>query len=432
MIDFLIKSTISLGVLYLFYKLLLSRIKTLEFNRYFLVGSVVFSVVIPFISIPIYNTVVPLQDALEVLLISDSIEQTGVVVNVAQEESLITTNILLFLYLTISSILLIRFCINLSNIIRQIRKKHKVKQAGFTLILVKEKVLPHTFFKYILVNDGDYRNGRIDDAMIQHEVAHCNQWHSLDIVFIELLKIILWINPFIWLIKKSVQLNHEYLADDSVLASHHLGKYQDTLINTVLANNEGVLVSNFNFSFTKQRIKMMTKQFCKTTGITGIISAFLLILILGFTISCKQKSTDSQIAINDDKANVHEADKWLQSFHIDHDFNQIRYNSFPDIFEMGSTNSLKSRMVILENAFIFLTLNDNYSIPKSPIHRDIDIEYIYAKNAFVEFYESKDSDKASEEVSAPLSREFIHYQNEERKRLDADTTEKHLNMNAEN
>ena len=183
MIDFLIKSTISLGVLYLFYKLLLSRIMTFEFNRYFLVGSVVFSVVIPFISIPIYNTVVPLQDALEVLLISDSIEQTGVVVNVAQEESLITTNILLFLYLTISSILLIRFCINLSNIIRQIRNKHKVKQAGFTLILVKEKVLPHTFFKYILVNDGDYRNGRIDDAMIQHEVAHCNQWHSLDIVF---------------------------------------------------------------------------------------------------------------------------------------------------------------------------------------------------------------------------------------------------------
>jgi bla regulator protein BlaR1 len=113
----------------------------------------------------------------------------------------------------------------------------------------------------VLVNKHQYQAGTIEEALIQHEISHCRQWHSLDILFVELMKVVFWINPFIWLMKKSVQLNHEFLADDSVLSNHSITNYKNLLINLVFKHNSGILISNFNFSFTKQRLKMMTKKF---------------------------------------------------------------------------------------------------------------------------------------------------------------------------
>ena len=142
MIDFIIKSTVSLGILYLFYILVLSRIKTFKFNRYFLLGSLVFSLVIPFISISIDTTVLPLPDAVGVLLIPDSIEQTNVFVNsnlVRQEESLITIQVLFFLYLVISGVLLLRFCSNFFNIIKTIKDNQMEKKRKFTMVLTAIK-----------------------------------------------------------------------------------------------------------------------------------------------------------------------------------------------------------------------------------------------------------------------------------------------------
>ena len=111
-----------------------------------------------------------------------------------------------------------------------------------------------------MVNKDQYQNGRIDDTLIQHEITHCKQGHSFDILLVELMKVFYWINPFVWLIKRSVQLNHEFLADNKVLLNHNVDNYQNLLINLVIKNDTGVLISNFNFSFTKQRLKMMTKQ----------------------------------------------------------------------------------------------------------------------------------------------------------------------------
>jgi len=156
------------------------------------------------------------------------------------------------------------------------------------MVLVNEQVLPHTFFNYIMVNKDDHNNDRIDEALIQHEITHSKQWHSIDIVFIELIKVFLWINPFVWLFKKPIQLNHEYLADGSVLADHNIKRYQNILVDIVLKNNAGILISNFNFSFTKQRLKMMTKQFSLSKALFGKIASIFTFLLITIMISCNQ------------------------------------------------------------------------------------------------------------------------------------------------
>ena len=99
--------------------------------------------------------------------------------------------------------------------------------------------------------------------MLTHELAHANQWHSLDIIFIEALQIIFWFNPFLIPYKKAIQLNHEFLADEQVLKSHiRVRDYQELLLDKATLNKV-YLTSNLNFSVTKKRLIMMTKNTSK-------------------------------------------------------------------------------------------------------------------------------------------------------------------------
>ena len=124
---------------------------------------------------------------------------------------------------------------------------------------------------------------------MQHEISHANQFHSVDIVLVELFKVLVWMNPFVWFLKKQMQLNHEYLADSSVINTNSIIEYKRILINLVLDNNLGTLTSNFNFSITKQRLNMMTKQFSKKKAITNILASGFLVLFLGIVLGFSQK-----------------------------------------------------------------------------------------------------------------------------------------------
>lgn len=419
MIDFIIKSTISLGILYLVYILVLSKLKTFKFNRFFLLGSLVFSIVIPFISIPFENSVVPVIATTGIQTITESIEQSGEMIVVGNYVQLQSTNWLFCIYTTVSFILLIRFGLNLSNISNTIRTNPNQKHQNNLFVLVNEKVLPHTFFGYVMLNKDDYDSGRIDNALIQHEVAHCKQWHSIDIVFIELLRVLLWINPFVWLFKKPIQLNHEYLADGFVLNHHETRNYQSVLINTVLRNSSGFLASNFNFSLTKQRLKMMTKQFSPTQAILGKITSILALLLITITFSCSQEDA-IEYNLSSNSQNT-----WWQPILKAHNIEPTAYNNFDRIFEMGSKNSITDGIVTLEDACIIFKIRDGYSILKSPVaYHDLNSKTVTASKATVDsFLLTKTDDFSSGKLVNHQILEGLELQFEEKIRWKADRME---------
>ena len=94
-----------------------------------------------------------------------------------------------------------------------------------------------------------------------HELTHCQQLHSIDIIFSELFCIIFWFNPFVWLLKREVRLNLEYLADNSVLANGKDNKeYQYHLLGLTYRKNVATITNNFNVLPLKKRIEMMNKE----------------------------------------------------------------------------------------------------------------------------------------------------------------------------
>jgi len=229
MILYLIKSATCLALLLAFYHLVLEREKMHIFNRFYLLGSVLFSFLAPLYII--YIDVAPL--VLETVQNTTSFYATeSITPEITVEKSIDYKNIFIGIYSLISSILLVRFGRNLFHIIQKITRIKKITYQKAILVLVADNILPHTFWNYIFINKNDFENKKIEQELFTHELTHVTQKHTLDILLLEFLQAIFWINPFFILLKKAVQLNHEFLADETVINQHKNSiQYQHLLLN---------------------------------------------------------------------------------------------------------------------------------------------------------------------------------------------------------
>jgi len=168
-------------------------------------------------------------------------------------------------------------------------------------VLTNERHYPFRFLKYIFVNSDEFEKGKIEDEILSHELTHVNQKHSFDILFIELLLIFTWINPILFLYRRAIQLNHEFLADESVIrGSGKTLEYQYLLVAKSDHTCKPVLSSTFNFLPIKKRIIMMNKNYSPRIAIIKKIVVVPIIVVIGFLFTFKivAQNTESEIEKN--------------------------------------------------------------------------------------------------------------------------------------
>ncbi|UPT71696.1 MAG: hypothetical protein M0D53_05015 [Flavobacterium sp. JAD_PAG50586_2] len=258
MIDFLIKSSICLTTFLVFYYLILEREKTHQFNRFYLLLSIVISFILPFLTFEIIKIIPAVEEVQTITSIPVAFETTTETIDY-------TPLVLWSIYGLITFVFLIRFGKNIWKLVSKSKSNPIVKYKNAELVLVDEKTLPHTFLNSIFINSEDYNQRNIEDELYTHELVHVNQKHTLDILFIELLKSIFWFNPILIFYKKAIQLNHEFLADGKVVESHNnVPFYQSLLLQKGNGHQTIYLASNLNYLVTKKRLIMMTKNTPKT------------------------------------------------------------------------------------------------------------------------------------------------------------------------
>lgn len=288
MTAFLIKFSLCLLVFLLFYKLVLEREKMHQINRFLLLFALVFSLVIPFMSFefvsenPVIQQVVPSYVIPEIFVGNEFVETP----------TLFTLeNALWTIYWFGFSVFLFRFIRNLASLLRSIHESEKIKKDGFTLVLIQDEMLPHSFWNYVFVNRNEYENNLIDDELFVHEKTHITQKHSLDILFIEALQIIFWFNPLIYLYKKAIKLNHEFLADQKVNNTFkEVVHYQKLLLQKAMGKSLIPIASNLNYSITKKRFIMMTKNTPTIRLVSKLLFSMVLFLSVFFTFSVQVKA----------------------------------------------------------------------------------------------------------------------------------------------
>jgi hypothetical protein len=191
------------------------------------------------------------------------------------------------------SYLLVR---NLTKMYGFIKKSSKVKEENYWIVCLKSEIPAFSFFNYIFINNT-YKNLSSDDLHVikKHEMVHVKQYHTLDILFVELVGILFWLNPIVNYLKKSLKEIHEYIVDERI-AGHGENKKAYAQLLLTLASDTKVfdLAASFTGEHIKRRILMIAKQRTSEKGkLTFIVIIPLtLILLLSFSYLGKSKSLD--------------------------------------------------------------------------------------------------------------------------------------------
>lgn len=250
-----LKVALALGVFYVIYRLFLKKDTFFGQHRAYLLCSVVLSFILPLVEITLQRPVFAIIPV--VFLNTFQVNAVSSASSSANAGDLLQT-ILIYGYLAITILFLLKFLYRLSVLVLQIVKGEKHRKANFIFVIETKDIPVYSFFNYVFIG----KNQAFPDREIfAHEAVHAVQLHSLDTLIIEIVTIIQWFNPFIWLYRKELKETHEYLADAGVMKQgFSMAEYLLLLFNHAVGFNFVGLTKNFNQSLIKKRIKMMKRE----------------------------------------------------------------------------------------------------------------------------------------------------------------------------
>ena len=291
---YVLQVNVGLLVFYLLYRGLLARDTFLGMRRLYWWAAWVLAFLYPLVELGVWGrTETPLQ-----VVMADYAEAMTVVVSAVAPEEAATWSWqdgLALLWAAGASALLLRMLVQLAVVCRLARRGRKVEWHGVRVLAVEGDNVPFSFFRWIFVQPGNHSEGELEE-ILAHEQAHVCQWHSLDVVVSELLCCLSWFNPAVWLAKRCVRQNLEFLADRAVVHSGFDRKnYQYHLLRLSYGVNIGQIVNNFNVSPLKKRIMMMNK---KKSRHAGALKYALLLPVAGLLVLSANAEAVAETAEN--------------------------------------------------------------------------------------------------------------------------------------
>ena len=255
---YLLKLNLALIVLFGFYKLMFSGDTFFALRRATLIGMCLVAMLVPGLNCSYWINksvgMVSMANEYAAIVLPAVTVTPGGGGSIGWETTAMT------IYTMVACLFLLRFFWQLVSIVRLRNKCRTTDINGTKVYLLESDEGPFSFFNWIFINPTKHNRQETDEIMT-HEQAHCRQLHSIDVLFTELFAIVFWANPFVWLLKREVRLNLEYLADNNVLAGGtDSKKYQYHLLGLAYRKNVATISNNFNVLPLKKRIKMMNKK----------------------------------------------------------------------------------------------------------------------------------------------------------------------------
>ena len=290
-INFVFESGFSLTIFTLVYLLFLRRETFFVLNRIYLLATVFFSILLPFVHFQVTSAMpsVMLSEVTVTAMRYQNLLQTvtvyGTKLTSAVEQTIQSIGLIRLVYLTGTAIFMVLFFYRLFQITKLIRNNEIEVKDGIRIVKIDRDTTPFSFFNYVFINRNDVNSQGMKE-MLAHEMEHVRQRHSFDVMILEILTIFQWFNPFIWLLKRSIRENHEFLADYGVLKPGVSSAAYRLLLLGSSFEQQPVIANNFNYSLIKIRIKMMTK--IKSSKIAafklsmGILVTAALLMIFAF------------------------------------------------------------------------------------------------------------------------------------------------------
>jgi TonB family protein len=260
MISYIIQVSVCWALFYLGYLLFYRRETFFKYNRLYLILGLLGGLIIPFFEIPIALTgdtsLVVEQFMAPIQAEAFKMEEF---VNMSSSPIFVWKDLIFAFYLLGFLFFSRRFIIGLLEIRRLYVGAEKIFYPNYTLASTGLEHLPFTFFSILFWSKKMEMRG-LDKKVFNHEMAHIKQWHSLDIIFIEILSILFWFNPMLFIYKKALRDTHEYLADNVVTRQEDKKEYGRFLVESKVSSLQLSLANHFIQSQLKNRINMIFKS----------------------------------------------------------------------------------------------------------------------------------------------------------------------------
>jgi len=255
--EYMLKVSACYAAAYIFYWLVLSRLTNYKSNRFYLLFTSLFAFIIPLVKLDLFIAPQTISNSSFINHIP-ALNITGTEY-IPVESSMSFSTILLSVFITGSIICLAHFVIQLLSFKKVTANAKLISTVfGINLYHLDMDIMPFSFGNAVYVNQAKHSATELDD-IIKHESVHVHQQHTTDVILAEIICMLNWYNPFVWLMKNAIKQNLEYLADDAVLKYGADKKSYQYLLLKVTGYSPLQIVSSLKISSLKQRIFMMNK-----------------------------------------------------------------------------------------------------------------------------------------------------------------------------
>lgn len=296
MTTYLIEVTFCWLLFYALYHLLLRKETFFHLNRFYLLSTLFLGLVLPVLDYSIFtvNQTETLKMSVEPIVVGvQSIENNIEEIVVTPIGSDFTfLHVLIPLYWLGMGIFLLRFLVGVFKIKSIYSISSTEPHSNYIKVNTPHIHLPFSFFNLLFWSTDLDLEKEEADKILKHELVHIYQWHSLDVVFLQILQVLFWCSPLIYFYNRSLRNVHEYLADDEVIQSTSRNYYGRLLIKQSANGHQLALANNFIHSQLKNRIAMMTKNKSRKTFLAKYFFAFPIAVLLFFTFFNKNTFTN--------------------------------------------------------------------------------------------------------------------------------------------
>ncbi|MEO8412376.1 MAG: N-acetylmuramoyl-L-alanine amidase [Ginsengibacter sp.] len=290
---YLLKVIICSGILCGYYYISLRNKIFHRWNRFYLLASVVLALSVPLMKINFFHD--SSADKGTVLQMLQTINNSDeIIIEYSRHNGLqlSSENIIGAIYLLITIAFLATFFLALYRIYRLKRKYPEIKMKGINFISTDAKGTPFSFFKSIFWNNAIDLHSKHGQQIFNHEIAHVKEKHSYDKIFMNVVLIFFWVNPFFWLMRKELGMIHEFIADKESMEGNDVNAFAETILQTVYPGQNFSLTNNFFHSPLKRRLIMFTKN--KNPRVSYLSRLLVLplaaVVIFAFTLKIKTVS----------------------------------------------------------------------------------------------------------------------------------------------
>lgn len=267
------------------YCLVLRRLTFYTLNRFFLAFGILFATIYPFIDLTDFF----LNQKNEAVAFVPQLNQK-VSEMVPSDFIAINWQVIMVVFYLGVAFMAFRLIVQFVSLYKMHRKSKPGYVANHQVRILDEPVSPFSFWQTVYINPALHKKTELD-TILAHENVHVKQWHSLDIILAELSVVFYWFNPGVWLMKKAVKENLEFITDQKILNKGVDRKvYQYSLLDVGNLTPAVEIVNNFNLSDLKKRIKMMNSKRSSKLTLSRYLFVLpvLLLTTLAFTVSKKE------------------------------------------------------------------------------------------------------------------------------------------------